>query len=410
MAAPPNRPSAWRAWLKPRRDRFIKWAHRQFCRLPLSRRLVLCEAGWGASYSCNPRGISEYLMTRADPRWTLVWAFTNPRAVQVPRGVIKVRYGGLAFHYVAARAGVLITNVNFADHIAKRPGALHIQTMHGTPIKTLGLDIPGEFKSQRGKDAFLRRNRRWDYLLAPSQYTADCAQRAFQHRATVLPFGYPRNDVLVAAHSPDRIRRVREGIGIPASRRVILYAPTWRGGGTESLGDGVAGFVDWFRRTDPCGGRYALLVRMHPLTKVRPAAAAEAGTGCVIDVSSYPDNRELMLLADVLVTDYSSIVFDFGLLERPVALYCFDYDHYVHESRGVYMDIVKESPWPTYRSIDELTAQLPTALDRPLDLEAHRRFMGRYAEWDRGNAAERLCREVLVPWRLAGSAAAVRAR
>lgn len=399
MPALAVRLTALRTWGKTTRQRFIRWCYRQFCRLPVRPHLVLCDAAWGGSYSCNPRGISEHLMMRRDPSWTLVWGFANPRAVTVPAGVSKVKYNGLAFHYVAARAGVLITNVNFADHIVKRPGSLHIQTMHGTPIKTLGLDIPGEFKSQKGRDAFLRRNRRWDYLTAPGQYTADCAHRAFQHRAAVLPFGYPRNDYLFSGNRPEEVRRLRTAIGIPEFRKVLLFAPTWRPTGSSRFVAGTSAFVECFLRNEALCREYVLLLRYHHLTKVDRRHGPGEGRGQVIDVSEYPDNRELMLIADALVTDYSSIVFDFALLERPVALFCFDYDHYVRESRGVYMDIVKESPWPTYLSAEQLADRLQPDLAQPLDLDAHRRFVARYCEWEHGDAARRLCDEVLAPWR-----------
>lgn len=137
--------------------------YRVFRRLPIDRRIAFFDSYWGDGYSCNPRAISEHLANVTDGRrWKIVWGFTSPSSMHTPRAVVKVKHLGIAYHYYAARAGLLVSNVNFPDHIEKRSGSLHVQTMHGTPIKTLGLDIPGEFTTPKAKSAFLERCERWE--------------------------------------------------------------------------------------------------------------------------------------------------------------------------------------------------------------------------------------------------------
>jgi CDP-glycerol glycerophosphotransferase len=367
--------------------------------LPIDRRIALFDSYWGKGYSCNPRAISEHLSTVSEGKpWTLVWGLDDPSSAQTPSSVVKVKRLGFAYHYYAARAGLLVSNVNFPDHIEKRPGTLQIQTMHGTPIKTLGLDIPNEFPSDRARTAFLKRCERWDCLTAPGQYTADIARRAFSFNGTILPTGYPRNDYLFSGNTAAEIARLRRQLAIPAARKVILFAPTWRPSGDDAVSETVRAVMAGFAADPVLSKEYVLLLRFHHLMKDVPRPAPDAGGQNVIDVSNHPDNRELMLVADALITDYSSIVFDYALLERPIVLCCLDYRRYAQETRGVYLDIVQESPWPVYQTAGAIEGRLRADLSALSDLEAHRRFVTRFAEWERGNACARLYDGVIRPW------------
>ena len=147
-----------------------------------------------------------------------------------------------------------------------------------------------------------------------------------------------------------------------------------------------------------CRRRYVLLLRFHHLMTDVPRPDPDAAGQNVIDVSSHPDNRELMLVADALITDYSSIVFDYALLERPIVLCCLDYHRYAKETRGVYLDIVRESPWPVYQTADAIASWLRDGVTAVPDPDAHRRFVARFGEWERGDASTRLYNEIIRPW------------
>jgi CDP-glycerol glycerophosphotransferase (TagB/SpsB family) len=398
----PRRDAA--AWLAACRRVLSSWRdgrawYRLFQRLPINRKIAFFDSYWGQGYSCNPRAISEYLATRHDGhRWTIVWGFTTPSSIATPRSVIKVKRLGIAYHYYAARAGVLISNVNFPDHIEKQRGSIHVQTMHGTPIKTLGLDIPGEFRTLQDRTAFLDRCARWDYLTAPGQYTAGIARRAFQFDKTILPFGYPRNDYLFSGNNSDEIARLRRALGIPDTQKVLLFAPTWRPTGDDGVLDTTRAVLNAFATDTELRDEYVLLVRFHHLMRRMAWSSLDAKRANVIDVSDHADNRELMLAADALITDYSSIVFDYALLERPIVLCCLDYQRYANETRGVYIDIVQESPWPVYQTAADVTGRLRHDVRQLTDLTAHRRFVASYGEWERGDACKRIYESVIVPW------------
>jgi CDP-glycerol glycerophosphotransferase len=388
---PKKRPAQRWSWRDGR-----SW-YRWFRWLPISRRIAFFDSYWGNGYSCNPRAISEHLSTVSDGRpWKLVWGLNDPSSVHAPRSVVKVKRLGLAYHYYAARAGLLVTNVNFPDHIEKRPRTLHIQTMHGTPIKTLGVDIPGEFASEQARTAFLKRCERWDYLTAPGHYTAGIARRAFQFSGTILPTGYPRNDYLFSGNTPAEIARLRRLLAIPESRKVILFAPTWRGAGDDAVAETARAVLKSFAADPVLSKEYVLLLRFHHLMK-DVFRLDEATPPNVIDASTHPDNRELLLVADALITDYSSIVFDYALLERPIVLCCLDYRRYANETRGVYLDIEQEAPWPVYHAADEVAWRLRDGVSALPDLDAHRRFIGRFGEWERGDACAQLYNDVIRP-------------
>jgi len=391
-----------RTWLAACRQFLASWRdagtwYRLFRRLPINRRIAFFDSYWGQSYSCNPRAISEYLATNpGGQRWTIVWSFTTPSAISTPDSVVKVKRLSIAYHYYAARAGLLISNVNFPDHIDKRPGSVHVQTMHGTPIKTLGLDIPGEFPKPKDRTAFLDRCARWDYVTAPGQYTASIARRAFQFTGTILPFGYPRNDYLFSGNSSAERARLRRSLAIPQSRKVLLFAPTWRPTGDDAVSGTTRAVLDAFTSDPVLRDHYVLLVRFHHLMRETVSTIFE-GHKHVIDVSDHADNRELMLVADALITDYSSIVFDYALLERPIVLCCLDYQRYAKDTRGVYIDIVQESPWPVCQTAADVTDGLRSGVGQLTDLEAHRRFVARYGEWERGDACKRLYEAAIAP-------------
>jgi CDP-glycerol glycerophosphotransferase (TagB/SpsB family) len=390
-------PSSWRQlWTRVRDGR--TW-YRVFLWLPIDRRIAFFDSYWGNGYSCNPGAITEYLSTVSDGRpWTLVWGLNNPSSVETPPSVVKVKRLGIAYHYYAARAGLLVSNVNFPDHIEKRRDTLHIQTMHGTPIKTLGLDIPGEFPTGRARAAFLRRCERWDYLTAPGQYTADVARRAFRFTGPILTIGYPRNDYLFSGNTSREIARLRGKLGIPQSRKAILFAPTWRPTGDDAVSETASAVLGCFANDPVLSEQYVLLVRFHHLMTNVPWPEGEPARGNMIDVSHHADNRELMLVADALITDYSSIVFDYALLDRPIALCCLDYERYATQTRGVYIDIVRESPWPVFQTAGDVTTHLREAISSVTDLAAHRRFVARFGESERGDACARLYKEVIRPW------------
>jgi CDP-glycerol glycerophosphotransferase len=226
---------------------------------------------------------------------------------------------------------------------------------------------------------------RFDHFVVRSEYDVETLMAAYGLRAEPLRIGYPRNDALV---DPSGIRAelaaLRERLGLTDGRRVVLYAPTFR----EATQDGETEFempFDVRRFARRFGDDHVLLVRTHYLDKVTlPTDLREH----VRDVSGVHDVTPLLLLADVLVTDYSSLMFDFALLDRPMLFYTYDYEAYTGSERGAYFDLAEVAPGPlayTETELFDALAALGTGDDKYG--ERRRAFVSRYGEYDRGTAA-----------------------
>ncbi|MFI5853260.1 CDP-glycerol glycerophosphotransferase family protein [Streptomyces parvulus] len=362
---------------------------------PVDPHLAVFSAYWARGVACNPAAIAAKLAELA-PSVHPVWVVTAANAALLPPGTDHVVPGTRRYWEVLARAKYLVNNVNFPDAVVKRPGTVHLQTHHGTPLKRMGLDQLPYPAAARGLDfpALLERVDRWDFSVSANGHTTRMWQRAYPSRHVSLDHGYPRNDVYYTAGAAE-VRAVRERLGIPPGRRAILYAPTHR--------DYEAG---WTPRLDlaalaaDLGEETVLLVRAHYFYEGASAPSAPlAGlrrTGRLIDVSSYEPVEELCLAADALVTDYSSIMFDYANLDRPIVVHADDWETY-RTTRGVYFDLMAEAPGPVARSQAELTEILTTdAWHDERAAKARTAFRLRFCEYDDGRAAERVVRRVFL--------------
>jgi CDP-glycerol glycerophosphotransferase len=238
--------------------------------------------------------------------------------------------------------------------------------------------------------------KQWSVLLSPSPYATAAFRSAFRYQGRVLEEGYPRNDVLALGKETDTGLAIREKLGIPADRKVVLYAPTFRD--DQSAGTGRFSFdlpLDLENFHKRFGDDTVLLLRTHVLVSSRleiPESVSES----VYDVSAYPEIQELHLASDVLVTDYSSVFFDFAILQRPIVFYAYDLERYRDTLRGFYLDYDTELPGPVVQTEEELFAAIDAArapdLQRQEKLEA---FAAKYAPKDDGNAARRVVDQLL---------------
>ncbi|MEU2900679.1 CDP-glycerol glycerophosphotransferase family protein [Streptomyces sp. NPDC001273] len=366
--------------------------YRTALRRPVDPHLAVFAAYWNRGVACNPAAIAAELAELA-PHIHPVWVVSERNAALLPPGTDHVVPGTRRYWEVLATAKYLVNNVNFPNAVVKRPDAVHVQTHHGTPLKRMGMDQMAFPAAAQGLDfdALLERVDKWDYSLSSNSHTTRMWERAYPARFVPLEHGYPRNDVYYTAGAAD-IRAVRERLGIAPGRRAVLYAPTHR--------DYEAG---WTPRLDLAalaarlGEDTVLLVRGHyfyaagvsPLTGPRRS-------GRVIDVSSYDPVEELCLAADVLVTDYSSIMFDYANLDRPIVIHADDWETY-RTTRGVYFDLMADAPGPVARTQDELTGILTTdAWHDESAAKARAAFRRRFCEYDDGRAAERVVRRVFL--------------
>ena len=287
----------------------------------------------------------------------------------------------------------LVNNNTFPVFFRKRPGQVYLQTWHGTPLKRVGLDTP----HQRLTPSYLRTLRRepeqWDMLLAQSPYAARQLAAAFRYNGPVHVLGYPRNDALNAPAAPLRRAAVRDQLRIPPGNTVVLYAPTWRDNAVDRRGRvQAAPHLDAAEVPLNLGSGYSVLYRVHHMVSGRRGAPG----GGAADVSGHPSVSDLCLAADVLVTDYSSIMFDFAVTGKPMFFLVPDLAQYRDQTRGFYFDIEEQAPGPLASNSRDLFEQIRAY--RPEQwADKYRSFVRTYAPLDDGGAALRVCRAVWGP-------------
>ncbi|NEY31720.1 glycosyltransferase [Streptomyces sp. PRKS01-65] len=359
-------------------------------RLPLDENLVLFSAYWSRSVSCNPAAIDAEL-ARLAPHLRRVWAIRPDAVDRVPKGVEYVRVGSRAYWAALARAKYLVNNVNFADAVVKREGQIHLQTHHGTPLKTMGLD-QRKYPASTDMDfeKLLERCDRWDYSISSNRFSTAIWERVYPCSYVSLETGYPRNDVLVNA-GPEEVRRARAALGLADGTKALLYMPTHR-----EYQPGFTPSLDLARLAEELGPDVTLLLRGHYFYGASPHIAELRRSGRIVDVSGHPRVEELYLAADALITDYSSAMFDYALLDRPIIVYAPDWDIY-SAVRGTYFDLLQEPPGAVATSQAELIRLLGSGDYDSRDAAGRRdAFRRRFCEFDDGHAAERVVRRVFL--------------
>lgn len=360
--------------------------NRFLIRLPMRPGTVVFESHLGAQYSDNPKYIHRALRESGAP-YRAIWSYAGSRH-GFPADAELVERGSWAYYRALARAEFWVDNQGFPDGLVKRRQTTYIQTWHGSAFKRMGFDEQSVKQSPLYEHRRLRRMiGRFDHFIVRSEHDVRTLMRGLGVTAEPLRVGYPRNDPLVSGGDPEELAELRRRLGIEGDdRTVVLYAPTFR---TDENGRPSRRFeipFDLARFARELGDSCVLLVRAHYLsTAVIPPALRDT----VLDVGGEHDVTTLMLLADALVTDYSSVMFDYALLDRPMVFFTPDEEEYVSRSRGAYFDLAEHAPGPVVREEDGLLAALG-------DLEAvrrdhagrRRRFVEDFGEYDTGTAAK----------------------
>ncbi|ALX66671.1 CDP-glycerol glycerophosphotransferase family protein [Microbacterium sp. XT11] len=339
---------------------------------------VFFESFYGRSVGCNPRAIDRALAERA-PGVTRYWSVVD-LSIAVPEGAVAVVEGSPEWWHARGAARLLVVNDWLRRRFARKPGQKVLQTWHGTPLKRLALHRPG-FDPRR-MAAVIKESRRWDVLLAQNTYSERILRKAYAFFGRpIWVEGYPRNDALIAGDA----RAIRSALGIRDHERVLLYAPTWR--------DDRAEMVDFVDAEDLAQAADAVvLVRGHSRTI---GTDRDRSGARVIDVTGFPETAQLLLAADALITDYSSVMFDFSVTGKPMYFLVPDLDHYRGTLRGFYFDLAARAPGPLVRTQEELVAALA-------DPHHEAAYATRYAAWraqfngrDDGEAAQRVVERIL---------------
>ncbi|MGY5631546.1 bifunctional glycosyltransferase/CDP-glycerol:glycerophosphate glycerophosphotransferase [Streptomyces sp. UC1A3] len=364
--------------------------YRRHLRRPLDPGLVVYCAYWGRGYTCNPAAIHAKARELA-PHLRSVFLVEADQAHTVPKDVDHAVIGSRRCWEVLARATYLVNNANFAEGVVKRPGSVHLQTQHGTPLKTMGVDqstYPVVAAASGSFTKLLGRVDRWDYNLSANRHSTRMWERAYPGSYEQLEYGYPRNDVYCTATAED-VARVRRALGVPEGSTAVLYAPTHR---DWEAGFG-AGALDLEAFCEAAGEDVVVLLRAHYFYD---RGGRSAPSGRVIDVTAHRSAEDVCLAADALVTDYSSIMFDYANLDRPIVVYADDWEVY-RETRGVYFDLMAAPPGPVARTPEELARIFRDgSWAGPESTALRAAFRERFCEFDDGRAAERVVRRVLL--------------
>jgi CDP-glycerol glycerophosphotransferase len=352
--------------------------------LPVKKNLAVFEAVEGRQYGDNPRYVYEEVRRQRLPL-DVVWSYSRNRP-GFPSDARLARRGSWRYVWSMARARYWVDSHNVPSLYGKRRGNRYLQTWHGQTLKTIGFDVPtlrlATSDVQRKHQAMVDR---WDVLVSPSAEFERTFVPANNYRGEVLHCGYPRNDALVRSAEPEQVeaaRRVRQKLDIPDGRKVLLYAPTYRDFGR---GSGSSIRPDLEALAEALAGEWVMVVRAHYYDRftVPPALGHFLRDG-----AQFADINELMLASDVLLTDYSSVMFDYANLGRPILLYTDDYEEYRSSDRGTYYDLTEIAPGPMLATTGELVAALRD-LDAVQEASAARyaKFREMFCSYETGHAS-----------------------
>jgi CDP-glycerol glycerophosphotransferase len=392
-----NRHFKWKKLIKIIKNRrtFIRFLYKRFfLRYPVKENWVFCESFFGKSYSGSPKYIYEYIEKNHPGQFRFIWVI-NRRSAKVSYPHTKVKRFSIRYVYYLARCKYYIFNGRQPEWVKKRKGNVFLQTWHGTPLKRLVFDMEDvSSATPRYKEQVYNQSRAWDYLIAPNQYSSEIFRRCFMFEKIILETGYPRNDIL---HSDDRDQiacKIREKLEIPVDKKTILYAPTWRD--DEYYTKGKYKFtlkLNLELLKKEISSQYVVLLRTHYF--IADALDLSAFGGFAYNVSNYDDISELYLISDVLITDYSSVFFDYANLRRPMLFFTYDLEKYRDVLRGFYIDIEEELPGPLLFTTEEIVRAIRSIDSLQLEYrEKYAVFYDKYCSWEDGQASRRVVNAV----------------
>lgn len=371
-----------------------KLYNKVFIKLPINKKRVMFESFLGRNVSGNPKYLYEQMIKDGlDNKYDLIWILNNIDEPINGSGK-KVKRKTLKYYYYMATSKYWIFNCRQADEIIKRKENIYLQTWHGTPLKKLAMDMDnvnmaGQTDINEYKEKFYNNSRRWDYLLIQNDYSREIFKKAFAFNKTILN-GYPANDILYTENNKESIDKIKDKLNIPKNKKIILYAPTWRDDNFYKKGHYRMNIeLDLDKMQKELGNEYIILLRMHYL--ITNNINIEKYKGFVYDYSQGYDIQELYLVSDILITDYSSVMFDYSNLNRPIIFFTYDIEQYRDALRGFYFDFEEEAPGPLVvdtegvieclKSIDDINKQYKNKKEK---------FYNKFCHIDDGNKAKEI--------------------
>lgn len=350
--------------------------------LPVDRKKVVFCSYYGRGYSDNPKAIAQALLASgADAR--LVWLVKDEKeAATLPAGITPCPYDSAKRVFALATARVWVDNCRKYDRFKKK-NQYYLQTWHGFPLKRIEKDaidsLPADFERGAVKDSG-----HIDLLLSNSGFCTQTLRRCFWYDGEIAEYGSPRNDVFFAP-DPATAQKVRAAFGLPADRKLVLYAPTFR---ADHSIDAYA--LDAHGLREACqkrfGGQWTVLIRLHPNVAGQSESLFAYDGETVVNATMYPDMQELLCGADLLITDYSSSMFDFALSGKPCLRFALDLELY-RKDRNFYFS-QDEMPFPLADS-NQALAECVMQFDAQQYQTVWEEFTRKNAFCEDGNASQR---------------------
>lgn len=361
--------------------------------LPLKKDVIIFESNLGRNYTGNPRYIYEEMVhENLDVKYQCCFILEDVNT-KIPGNAVKIKRMRFKYFYMLSRAKVLVSDSRLPAFFIKRKDMTYIQTWHGTPLKKLAMDMDdvsmaGEKDIQIYKRKFYENAQTWDYLISQNRFSTDIFRKAFGFGKEMLEIGYPRNDVLINKNDENSILELKKRFGLPFNKKIVLYAPTWRD--DEFYDKGQYKFnpkIDFDLLREELGEEYVFIVKYHYL--VKDNINWDAYQGFIYDFDLGFDIAELYLVSDLLITDYSSVMFDYSLLKRPMFFYAYDLENYKNKLRGFYFDFLMEAPGPITLTTKELIESIKNYQYEDF-ASKYEDFLNKYNSVDNGTASKQV--------------------
>ena len=370
-------------------------------------KMILFSCFNGKSYADSPKAIYNYIKDNPEYNdYKFVWAFKKPENYNyleesnINTKIVKV--DTKEYEKYLSKCKYWIFNYRAADYQYPKKNQVFVQCWHGTPLKRLGydLDSPDNVLNTKKEIRYKYRidAKKFKYLLSPSKFASEKFISAWNLKKVgkehcILEEGYPRNDFLINYTSND-VGRIKQKLGIEkTNKRIILYAPTWRDNQHEAgVGYTYKTEVDFDKLQKELGQDYIILFRAHYL--VANEFDFKKYKGFIYDVSDLDDINELYIISDILITDYSSVFFDFANLKRPIIYYMYDLEKYKDNMRGFYINL-EELPGNIVRTEEDLIKNInKTTCDFNYD-NKYKKFNDKYNYLEDGKASKRIVKLLL---------------
>ncbi len=361
--------------------------------LPLSDDIVVFESNVGRNYSGNVRAIYEYMLEQGlDKKYRFVWSIEDVKT-KIPGRVSIVRRTRLKYLYYMSIARVWVSDSRMPKWLVKRDGVTYIQTWHGTPLKKLALDMDvlsmgGSTDVEKYRENFKQNSHTWDYLISQNPFSTETFRRCFDFHKEMLEIGYPRNDVLFKMNNKRDIDELKRRLKLPKDKKIILYAPTWRDDQFVAKSRyKFASDMDYDVMRENLSDEYIMIVKYHYL--VEDKVDWTKYKGFIYEFNQHADIAELYLVADMLITDYSSVMFDYSLLKRPMFFFAYDMENYKNNLRGFYFDFLATAPGPIVQDTKSL-ADAIINYDESEWKDKYKAFSDKYNSCDDGHASKKV--------------------